>query len=178
MVSPLTSAASRPVLPPPPSPEEAFKQIDSTGKGYITESDLASAIVNISPKGKNLSQTEATAVAKDAIQKMDTNQDGKVTQSEFTAAATKSPAQGGQPPGPPPGGGPGGPPPGGPGGGKPASGSASNTSFDPADTNKDGTVTLVEQQAYAIKHPSSSTSTSGLTADDAVKTYQSMRLAE
>jgi EF-hand domain pair len=178
MVSPLSSAASRPVLPPPPNPEQAFRQIDNTSKGYITESDLASAIVNISPEGKNLSQTEATAKAKDAIQKMDSNQDGKVTQSEFTAAAPKPPAQGGQPSGPPPGGGPGGPPPGGPGGGKPASDSESSTSFDPADTNKDGTVTLVEQQAYTIKHPSSSTSTSGLTASDAVKTYQNMRLAE
>ncbi len=161
MVSPLSSAAGRPVLPP--SPEEVFKKIDSTGKGYITESDLASAIVNFSTEGKSLSQSEATAQAKDAIQKMDTNQDGKVTQSEFTAAAPKPSAQGGPPPG---GGGP-------PSGSKPDSDNASSISFDLADTNKDGTVTLVEQQAYAIKHPGASTSTSGLT--DAVKTYQNMR---
>lgn len=164
MISPLSSTAGRSVLPP--SPEEAFKQIDSTGKGYITVSDLASAIVNISSEGKNLSQSDATAQAKDAIQKMDTNQDGKVTQSEFTAAASKPSTQGGQTSGPPPGGGGGGPP----GGVMSASASESSTSFDPADTNKNGTVTLVEQQVYAIKHPSSSTSMSGLS--DSIKTYR------
>jgi hypothetical protein len=154
MVSSISNASGRVAMPPPLKPEDAFKKIDSTNKGFITESELASAIVQFSPEGVSLSQADAQAVAKDAFTKMDANADGKVTSSEFTDAAPKnSPNAGapggrpsGPPPGPPPGGGAGGQ-----GGAKGVSESSANQSYDPADTNKDGTVSELERLAYASK---------------------------
>ena len=49
----------------------SLKKIDSTSKGYITESDLASAIVKFSPEGMSLSQSDAESVAKQTFTKMD-----------------------------------------------------------------------------------------------------------
>jgi hypothetical protein len=166
MVSPISNASGKVAMPPPPRPEDAFKKIDSSNKGFITESELASAIVQFSPEGVSLSQADAQAVAKDAFSNMDANADGKVTSSEFTAAAPKdSPnggAPGGRPSGPPPG-----PPPGGgagsQGGAKGASGSNSSQSYDPADTNKDGTVSELERLAYASKTQASNAADSSMT---------------
>jgi len=159
MVSPISNASGKVVMPPPPlKPEDAFKKIDSSNKGFITETELASTIVQFSPEGMNLSQADAQSVAKDAFAKMDANADGKVTSAEFKDAAPKNspnggPQQGGPsglpPSGPPPGGGPGGPA--GAKGGTTASASASK-STDPADINQDGTVSETERLAYANKH--------------------------
>jgi len=155
MVSPISNGSGKVAMPPPPlKPEDAFKKIDNTNKGYITESDLASAIVQFSPEGMRLSQTDAQSMAKDAFTKMDANADGKVTSSEFKDAAPKNSPNGGPPggrpsgppPGPPPGGGPGGP-----AGARGATASSSKQNYDPADTNKDGTVSEVERVAYASK---------------------------
>ena len=154
MVSPLSRPSGSLVMPPPPlKPEEAFAKIDTTNKGFITESELASAIVQISPEGMSLSQADAQSMAQDAFAKMDTNADGKVTGTEFKDAAPKGPPQGGPPggrpagppPGPPPGGSPGGP------SGAKAADASSSKSYDPADTNKDGSVSEQERLAYAIK---------------------------
>jgi hypothetical protein len=158
MVSSISNSGGKVAMPPPPlKPEDAFKKIDSTNKGYITESDLASAIVQFSPKGMSLSQTDAQSMAKDAFTKMDANADGKVTSSEFKDAAPKNSPNGGppggRPSGPPPGGGPGGP-----GGAKGAAGSSSKQSYDPADTNQDGTVSEMERLAYSSKQATSTTS--------------------
>lgn len=161
MVSPLSRHPGSIVMPPPPlKPEEAFAKIDTTHKGFITESELASAIVEISPEGMSLSQADAQSMAQDAFARMDTNADGKVTGSEFKDAAPKGPPQGGPaggrpagpPPGPPPGGGPGGP------SGAKASDTSSSKSYDPADTNKDGSVSEQERLAYAIKNPAANAS--------------------
>lgn len=167
MVSSISNTNSRVAMPPPPlKPEEAFKKVDSTNKGYITESDLASAIVKFSPEGMSLSQADAESVAKEAFTRMDADSDGKVTQAEFKDAAPKSPPNGGPsagrpdgpPPGPPPGAGPGGPP--------SASGaktSGSSQSYDPADTNQDRTVSEMERLAYASKQLIAAASGSGST---------------
>jgi len=156
MSSPISNASGKLAVPPPPlKPDEVFKKLDSSNKGYITESDLASAIVQFSPEGMRLSQADAQAVAKDAFSKMDVNADGKVTSGEFKDAAPKNSPQGGppggRPSGPPPGGGPGGP--GGPGGAKAA---GSSESYDPADTNQDGTVSELERLAYVGKQQTTS----------------------
>ncbi len=153
MVSSISNASGKVAMPPPPlKPEDAFKKIDSTNKGYITESDLASAIVQFSPEGMNLSQADAQSVAKEAFSKMDANADGKVTSSEFKDAAPKNSPNGGPPQGRPSGPPPGGPPPGaGPAGAKGVNAASSNESFDPADTNQDGTVSETERLAYASK---------------------------
>ena len=156
MVSSISNASGKVAMPPPPlKPEEAFKKIDSTNKGYITESELASAIVQFSPEGMNLSKTDAQSVAKDAFSKMDANADGKVTSAEFKDAAPKNSPHGGPPQGRPSGPPPGGPPPGGgtggPAGAKGANATSSSKSTDPADTNQDGTVSEAERLAYASK---------------------------
>lgn len=145
MLSPISSAASTPASGQRPSPEEAFRRIDSTGKGYITEADLASAIVTISPEGKSLSQADAAAQAQDAFRKMDANNDGKVTRTEFVAAAQSRPPAGAAPPA-------------GGGGARPGGGSASGSdaslAYELADSNRDGTVSLLEQQVYFVQHAS------------------------
>ena len=153
MVSPISNASGKVAMHPPPlKPEDAFKKIDSTNKGYITESDLASAIVQFSPEGMSLSQADAQSVAKEAFSKMDAFADGKVTSAEFKDAAPKTSPNGGPPQGRPSGPPPGGPPPGaGPAGAKGVNAASSNGSFDPADTNQDGTVSETERLAYASK---------------------------
>ncbi len=166
MVSPISKPGGQMVMPPPPlKPEDAFKKIDSSNKGYITESDLASAIVQFSPEGMSLSQADAQAVAKDAFSTMDANADGKVTLGEFKDAAPKHSPNGGPPagrpsappPGPPPGGA------GGPAGAKAASTASSSSSTDPADTNQDGTVSEAERLAYASKQQTHAASASSKT---------------
>jgi hypothetical protein len=156
MVSSLSNASGKVVMPPPPmKPEDAFKKIDSTNKGFITETELASAIVQFSPEGMNLSKADAQSVAKEAFSKMDANADGKVSSAEFKDAAPKNSPNGGPPQGRPSGPPPGGPPPGGgaggPAGAKGANAASSSKSTDPADTNQDGTVSEAERLAYASK---------------------------
>ncbi|MCF8168019.1 MAG: EF-hand domain-containing protein [Rhodoferax sp.] len=156
MVSSISIASGKVVMPPPPmKPEDAFKKIDSTNKGFITETELASAIVQFSPEGMSLSKADAQSVAKEAITKMDANTDGKVTSAEFKDAAPKNSPNGGPPQGRPSGPPPGGPPPGGsaggPAGAKGANAASSSKSTDPADANQDGTVSETERLAYASK---------------------------
>jgi len=156
MVSSISNTSSKVLMPPPPmKPEDAFKKIDSTNKGFITETELASAIVQFSPEGMNLSKEDAQSVAKEAFSKMDANADGKVTSAEFKDAAPKNSPNGGPPHGRPSGPPPGGPPPGGgaggPAGSKGANAASSSKNTDPADTNHDGTVSEMERLAYASK---------------------------
>jgi hypothetical protein len=178
MVSPISNVSGKVAMPPPHlKPEDAFKKIDSANKGYINESDLASAIVQFSPQGVSLSQAEAQSVAKEAFTKMDANADGKVTSSEFKDAAPKNSPKGGPPgrpsgppPGPPPGGGAGGP-----AGAKGANAASSSQSSDPADTNQDGTVSEMERLAYASKQLTSTVSGSNSATTQAANAYQSSR---
>lgn len=156
MVSSISNASGKVVMPPPPmKPEDAFKKIDGTNKGFITETELASAIVQFSPEGMNRSKADAQSVAKEAFSKMDANADGKVTSAEFKDAAPKNSPNGGPPQGRPSGPPPGGPPPGGgaggPAGAKGGTAASTDKSTDPADTNQDGTVSETERLAYASK---------------------------
>ena len=173
MVSSISNSSGRVAMPPPPlKPEDAFKKIDTGNKGYITESELASAIVQFSPQGMSLSQADAQSVAKEAFTTMDANADGKVTSSEFKDAAPKNspnggPPQGrpsGLPPGPPPTGGAGGP-----SGAKSANTASSSNSSDPADTNQDGTVSETERLAYAGKQQSTAATASMNTTNTEAK---------
>jgi EF-hand domain pair len=156
MISSISNTSGKVVMPPPPlKPDDAFNKIDSTNKGFITETELASAIVQFSPEGMNLSKADAQSVAKEAFSKMDANADGQVTSAEFKDAAPKNSPNGGPPQGRPSGPPPGGPPPGGgaggPAGAKGINTASSSKSTDPADTNQDGTVSEVERLAYASK---------------------------
>jgi hypothetical protein len=177
MVSPISNASGKvSMLPPPLKPEDAFKKIDSTNKGYITESELASAIVQFSPEGMSLSKADAQSVAKEAFTKMDANADGKVTSSEFKDAAPKNSPNGGPPGGRPSGPPPGPPPGGGPGGSSGARGAAASSSaqsYDPADANQDGTVSELERLAYASKQLTSTASSSNSTTNEAANIARS-----
>ena len=157
MLSLISNASGKVVMPPPPlRPEEAFKKIDSTNKGFITETELASAIVQFSPEGMSLSKADAQSVAKEAFTKMDANTDGKVTSAEFKDTAPKNSPNGG----PPPGGGPSGP-----AGVKGGTTARARKSTDPADTNQDGTVSETERLAYANKQQTISATESIKTAN-------------
>ena len=155
MVSPISNGVNRPSMPVPLSPEQAFQHIDTTGKGFITESDLASAVVSISAEGAKLSQSEARTNAQEAFKKLDRNQDGKVTQSEFVATAPKAPDAGETVPIGPAGhrGG------GGPVGAGSTSSNETSLTYASADTNQDGTVSALEALVYGTKHVSIATET-------------------
>jgi hypothetical protein len=156
-----SAAALQPVPPVPPveprpKPEDLFNALDTGSKGYLTQEDLQSAIVNISDEGVKLSAADSQARAKEIFSKIDANGDGKATLEEFKQAAPERPSGG-----PPPAGGPqdakgGKPPGGGPRGGGAAK---SEASYDPADTNKDGVVSELERMAYSAKHVSTAAQT-------------------
>lgn len=145
-----------------PSADEMFQKLDSGDKGYLTQSDFAS----ISKEGSD------TAKAEEMFKKMDTDGDGKVTESEFKAASEKMDAarqSGGHAA---------------LGGAHSAQGgprqavasssdssssSSSEKTYDPADTNEDGTVSQQEQQAYDAKQAQ---------AQVAISTYESVASAQ
>lgn len=169
------AAAAQPVprVGPRPKQEDLFNALDTGSKGYLTQADVQSAIVSISDQGAKLSAADAQAQAKEIFSKMDANGDGKATLAEFKQAAPDGPPGGALPAGGRQGGPQdaqrGRPPGGGPKGGVGGAGaSASNdTTYDAADTNKDGAVTDLERLAYNAKHMSAATKA-------ALKTYQSV----
>ncbi len=140
---------------PTQSPQDAFKAMDSQSKGYVTEAEFEKSAPppRISSEGARLSaQTQPSA--DEAFAQLDTNRDGQLTSAEFEAGAPTgaTPGQSGPRAAAGPGGGP--PPgPAGAGGGPPRS----STRYEPADTNKDGTVSAAEQQAFDRKNVSSAT---------------------
>ena len=158
-------------------PEEAFKKIDVASKGYIAESELASAIVKISPQGVSLSQADSKSVAKELFAKMDADGNDQVSQSEFKAAAPQNSPHGG-PPEAPTGGAPasgpgrrpgGGPPDGvtsGPAGAKGVDKASASQDLDPADRNSDGTMSDLERMAYARQHQASTAYASNSASSD------------
>lgn len=162
MLSAVTSSNAQAVASPPKAPDAAqvFKQLDTNNKGYLNASDLASALVTISPQGAQLSADDAQAKAEADLARMDMDSDGQVTLDEFKAAEPPAPPAGSQAQtgagtagsAPPPS-----------GGGAPAAGASSSQSYEPEDTNQDGTVTEQERQAYAAKHPSGKHEGSGAT---------------
>ena len=172
--------------PQRPSAEEMasdlFSKLDSSGKGYIQESDLESALsAIIGSSSSSSTDTTGTASASEIFSQLDSDGDGKVTEDETASGFQKladaldsqfeqSRMQGAMPPPPPPkndtgftkdelteqlsei--------------GSSDSGRASFISnvvenFDAADTNGDGKVTFQEAMAYNESSSSSSTTNSG-----------------
>ena len=163
--SAMIQAATRPQRPDASSlAAEAFAQLDATGKGYIDQSDLASALEATGASG--------TSSVEDLFSALDGDSDGRVTEQELGTvlqqvldsfensfgAARVGQAMGGMPP------------PGGAGGGDEGKtldelsamadeaeasgrGAASELaalvqSFDEADTDGDGKVSFQEAMAY------------------------------
>lgn len=141
--------------------EDFFSKLDTQSKGYLEASDLASAL------GSNSSST-SSASAEEVFKSLDSDSDGKLTKTElsdglkkvqdqlessFQAMRTKG--KGDMPPPPPPQGGNGDAD-----SDTDSTSSSQSASYDPADTNKDGTVSATEALAYALSNSSSTSSSS------------------
>ena len=160
--------------------EDLFAKLDTTGKGYIEQSDLTSAISALSSTSSSGSNS-----ASELFSQLDSDGDGKVTQDELTTSLQKLAEsldsqfdqmrmQGGMPPPPPP-----------------SESDAGFTeeeltdqlaeiggtdsaraslisnvvnNFDAADTNEDGKVSFQEAIAYDKANPASSTSSTDSTS--------------
>lgn len=155
-----------------PDADQAFKALDSGGKGYLTADDLQAAVVKISAEGaKRADATDRAAPSgQQVLAALDGDGDGKVTQQEFETAESKaSPSSaGGAAPS---------------GGQAPAArgvaASSTAKTYEPADTNEDGKVSAQEQQAYDAKlaaERAARAASSGRSdeADAAVKVYESV----
>lgn len=155
--------------------EDLFSKLDTTGKGYIEQSDLTSALSGLSSSSSSGSTTSASEI----FSQLDSDGDGKVTQDELTSSIQKLAEsldsqfdqmrmQGAMPPPPPP-----------------SESDAGFTeeelteqlaeigstdsarsslisnvvnNFDAADTNEDGKVSFQEAIAYDKANPTSSSS--------------------
>ena len=160
--------------------EDLFAKLDTTGKGYIEQSDLTSAISALSSTSSSGSNS-----ASELFSQLDSDGDGKVTQDELTTSLQKLAEsldsqfdqmrmQGGMPPPPPP-----------------SESDAGFTeeeltdqlaeiggtdsaraslisnvvnNFDAADTDEDGKVSFQEAIAYDKANPASSTSSTDSTS--------------
>jgi Ca2+-binding EF-hand superfamily protein len=129
-----------------------FKKADANGDGGIDKAEFKT-MLSQGPGGKT-----GTMDTDKIFSEIDVDGNGNISQAENENAMKKMGGQGGAPPSGPP---PSGPPPGGMGGGgaqkSGAAGGSSSSSgtYDVKDTNKDGKVSLGEELAYALKHPSS-----------------------
>ena len=77
-----------------PSAEEMasdlFSKLDSSGKGYIQQSDLETALSAVtSASSSSSSNSTSTASASEIFSQLDTNGDGKVTKDEMTSSFAK-----------------------------------------------------------------------------------------
>lgn len=104
---------------------EIFAGADADGDGSLTAEELSADMAAHAPPGAE--GTDSASRAADMLSAGDTDGDGSLSADEFTAMKP----QGGPPPG--------GPPPSGS-----ASGETEEESYDAADTNKDGTVSMSE----------------------------------
>ena len=133
---------------------KVFSDLDTDKDGKVNKDEFVSGLAS-----KGVSADDATKQF-DAI---DTQKTGSITQSDLETAiksgtfAPPRPADGA--------GGAGGahahggkPPEGAGGAGGAGSASSSTKTYDPADTNEDGTVSSQEQLVYSVSHPSDKTS--------------------
>ena len=65
---------------------QLFSKLDTSGQGYLTKSDLQSALDSVSSSSASSSTTSSVD---DLFSKLDTNSDGKVTQQEFSDTLQK-----------------------------------------------------------------------------------------
>ncbi len=147
------------VMPPPPSTvdfaqkrsgepgsKDLFKKVDVDASGTIDEAEMTAFTDKMkADTGRDSPTTFA---------KLDANSDGQLTPTEFDAGKPAGSQQASdRVGGPPPPGEPGGP--GGAGGSGRAKGTesstATSTTYDPLDTNQDGTVSELERLAGALK---------------------------
>lgn len=107
-----------------------FASADSDGDGTLTADELAADMAAHAPPGAT---GDTAAMAADLVAKADADGDGLLSSDEFAAL---KPRQGGPPPG--------GPPPSAASGSETTASTDSTTTYDPADTNEDGQVSMSE----------------------------------
>jgi len=135
--------------------DQIFKKVDSNRDDKITKKELTQALESDTVK---LSSKDAAAKVDEVFKQLDPGNQGYISKQEVSGSPDKLAAAVGPGPGPPPG-----PPPGGgkvrdrdgDGGG----GGGSVASYDPADTNQNGTVSSSEEVAYALKQYAASSAT-------------------
>ena len=124
-----------------------FKKADVNGDGGIDKAEFKT-MLSQGPGGQT-----GTMDTDKIFSEIDADGNGTISQAENENAMKKMGGQGGAPPS--------GPPPGGMGGGgtqksgTTGDSSSSSGTYDVKDANKDGKVSLEEELAYALKHPSS-----------------------
>jgi Ca2+-binding EF-hand superfamily protein len=106
--------------------DDLFAKVDTDGNGSVSKDELQSLM------DKMATDSTASTSSSDLFAKLDANGDGSLSATEFEAGRPQN-AEGAPPPGGPP-----------PAGG---SGGASSTTYDPLDTNEDGTVSAKERLA-------------------------------
>lgn len=139
--------------PPPPSTDDIFASLDTKNQGYIDKEELQAAF------DANSSDTAAnTEKVEQLFKTLDADGDNKITKAELSnglqqmggadqqadgavggvdAAASAKPAGGARPSG----------------SGASESSESDSTSYEAADANKDGTVSLQELVSYQASHP-------------------------
>ena len=120
-----------------------MKKLDTNGDGSIDKTEFVTGLT-----AKGVSATDAGK----QFDSLDTKKTGKISQTDIESAIKAG--KGGPPPGGAPAGGHGA------GGAGQSSGAASTSSaktYDKKDTNKDGTVSSVEELAYDLAHPAQGT---------------------
>lgn len=128
--------------------DDLFAKVDTDGSGGVSQTELQTLITKMASDSSSGSTTATsdTNASSDLFAKLDANSDGSLSESEFDAgrpqnnSATQTSHQAQGAGGPPP---PSGPPPAGGAGGS----SSTSTTYDPLDTNEDGTVSLQERMA-------------------------------
>jgi len=141
-----------------------FAKVDTDGNGGVDQSELGTMLDKISQKtGASFGDTAKVFTT------MDTDGDGSLTSDELDAGMKSvmppppstmdfaNARQGNAPDGPPPG-----PPPdaaGASGSSTAASSSSSSTTYDPLDTNQDGTVSLAERLSDLVAQYTANAST-------------------
>ena len=143
------------------STDQLFSKLDANSDGSLSTDELGKSMKEILPPPSTMdfAQSRSNSTSSngkdDLFSKVDT--DGSLTETEFSAERPqgKGATQGSHGPqgagGPPP------PPPPGGAGGAGGAGASSSTTYDPLDTNQDGTVSAAERLA-------------GSTSTDAVQT--------
>jgi len=149
--------------PPPPSTDDIFASLDTKNQGYIDKEELQAAF------DANSTDTAAnTEKVEQLFKTLDADGDNKITKTELStglqqmggpeqqadgavggvdasaATAEAKPAGGARPSG----------------SGSGESSASDTTSYEAADANKDGTVSLQELVAYQASHPTAETSES------------------
>lgn len=138
--------AMKSLLPPPPTTmefaqsrgmagDDLFAKVDGDGDGSVSQDELQSLLEKMSGAAASKTGTSSDEL----FTQLDADGDGKLSQAEFDAGRPSEQAPGmagGMPP-----------PPGGQGGPSGAQAASGSTTYDPLDTNEDGTVSLSERLA-------------------------------